>query len=99
MAKRVSVCPPGVWCFSSSAGVLLIGLSVLLFVLFIVVINRNSSLSTLFVLPQAPKSSQAPIVIGGGGGDDRYTRAPDPCDFGKQVLIYEELWFHPVLFL
>jgi len=76
MAKR-TVCPPGVWCFSSSAGVILV--SILLFAIFIVLLNKNTGLSTLFVLPQQA-NRQAPTILS-GGGDDRYTRAPEPLRF------------------
>ena len=74
MTKRV--CPPGVWCFSSSLGVFLI--SFLLLAIFFVLIQKNT-LSTLFVVPQS--NSRAPTAIVQDGGDDRYTRAPEPLRF------------------
>jgi hypothetical protein len=77
MAKKV--CPPGVWCFSSSTGVILV--SILLFAVFVVILTKHSNLSTLLVLPQNRPSAPTILQGGGGGGDDRYTRAPEPLRF------------------
>jgi len=75
MPRKVSVCPPGVWCLTPTLGVIVcIGIAIALF--FIVQsIPKN----------EPPQYQKQPVQVyntitapENQGGDDRYTRAPEP---------------------
>jgi len=81
MAKKPSVCPPGVWCLTPTLGfVIAIGIAIALY--FLVAANRFSSSGSIGRQLRQQQPQQQPVHvynnISTSGGDDRYTRSPEP---------------------
>jgi hypothetical protein len=79
MAKKPSMCPPGVWCLTPTLGfVIAIGIAIALYFL----VQANSlGVTTTLGTRQSRQSRQQPVHVYNNistSGDDRYTRSPEP---------------------
>jgi hypothetical protein len=83
MAKKASICPPGIWCLTPKLGwVLIIGIGIAFYFLYQSL--RLQHASSLLNQTGQTQVHQTPVHVYNtisGGGDDRYTRAPEPLRF------------------
>lgn len=79
MPRKAAVCPPGVWCFTPSLGVVLVLAVVVAAVVFMKA--YSTSQQPIRIFNQIPSLPTQPASAFAEGGDDRYTRAPEPLRF------------------
>jgi hypothetical protein len=80
MAKKPSICPPGVWCLTPTLGFLIaIGIAIALY--FLVQANNVGS-NSVVERTQYQRKQQQPVHvynnISTSSSDNRYTRSPEP---------------------